>query len=210
MTMFRRWKFAVVLGWLLPTVLLTPASALPPLNEIVVSGDTDQLKSALQNGGFSEKDLGYALFAAAGVNNLSAIHHLLEAGAPINAQYLGLSPLQTAINEQHVQAVKLLLEMGADPNIVGNFDWRPLHSAITATAAEPEIIILLIEHGADIDSRTSLLVTPLHRAAGFCKLDAVKILLQSGADRSLTETYGLTAEQRARKAGCEDIADALR
>jgi ankyrin repeat protein len=203
-------KVALAISWLLSAIFVVPANALPPLNEIVVSRDVARLESELRKGVFSEDELGSALIAAAGVNNLSAIQQLLGAGAPINYQFIGQSPLQTAINEQNHQAVELLLEKGADPNIVGNFDWRPLHFAITKNAADPQIIRLLIEHGAEIDSRTSLLVTPLHRAAGFCKLAAVKMLLQMGADRNLTEKYGQTAEQRARKAGCADVADALR
>ena len=203
-------KLALAVSWLLSAIFVVPANALPPLNEIVVSGDTARLEAELRTGAFSEHELGNALIAAAGVNNLSAIRQLLAAGAPVDHQVLYGSPLVTAINEQHEQPVELLLENGANPNLVGAFDWRPLHFAITKNAADPQIIKLLVEHGAEIDSRTSLLVTPLHRAAGFCKLAAVKMLLQMGADKNLTEKYGQTAEQRARKAGCADVADALR
>ena len=198
---------AVVLILTIPRVV---AGELPPLNQIIIDGQNGNLEMELQKGGHSKEELGMALVAAAGVNNVSAAKLLIAAGASVEFAFLSVTPLITAVTEHHEQAVQLLLESDANPNVVGRFDWKPLHFAIVANYANPQIVKLLIEHGAMVDSRTSLSVTPLHRAASFCKLEIVKLLLQFGANKLLTDKYGDTAELRAKKSRCIDVVALLR
>ena len=151
-----------------------------------------------------------ALDAAALLNNIAAAEQLLVAGAPIEFTIWARTPLIVAVTEHHKEAVQLLLENGANPNVSAWYEWKPLHFAITQNYASLTIIALLVEHGADVNGRTSLAVTPLHRAASFCNLDVVKLLLQEGADKTLQDNRGLTAERRALNVGCEDVAHFLR
>jgi uncharacterized protein len=204
--MNRKIKFALAASCALMNTLSALADTLPPLNQIVVNRDNQRLQAELQKGGLSRETLGMALVAAAGVNNIAAVKQLLAAGAPIEFTILARTPLIVAVVEQHEEVVQLLLENGANPNVSAGFDWKPLHFAITQNYASTSIIALLLEHGAYVNSRTSLAVTPLHRAAGFCKLEVVNFLLQEGADKTLQDKYGLTAEKRAQKSGCEDVA----
>lgn len=55
-----------------------------------------------------------------------------------------------------------------------------LHTA--ASLGRTELVLKLIEYGADIDAQATNLSTPLHWAAGMGKLETVKALIGQGAD----------------------------
>ena len=71
-------------------------------------------------------------------------------------------PLIEACYYRNVQAVRVLLENGADPNFYIDGDWTALEAAIVSGPAgimderSFEIIKLLVEHGADLDESSSL------------------------------------------------------
>lgn len=80
--------------------------------------------------------------------------------------------------------IKDLLYAGADPNIDNDdfYGQTPLHYAIHD---DIEIIILLLEAGADINTRDNLEQTPLHYAVDSRytpDMNVIKLLLASGAD----------------------------
>jgi ankyrin repeat protein len=176
-----------------------------PLFEIVRDGQTSDLRRSLEGRQWSEADLSEALVAAAGLNRPAEAALLLEAGADPNFQMLGLSVIVTATRENSVAVLELLLRNGGNPNLKVMFDWSPLHHAILEGGSRHQALEVLILAGADIDARTSLQVTPLHRAAAFCDGRAVEILLAAGADLTLTEKYDRTAYQRSADANCPGI-----
>lgn len=58
------------------------------------------------------------LMEAAGVGNNSIIKQLVGKGATVNAKdYEGTTPLHFAVMYGHLETVKLLIELGADPNV---------------------------------------------------------------------------------------------
>lgn len=103
----------------------------------------------------------------------------------------GRSPLSWAARRGEDEAVRLLLEHGADPNNKDNSNMTPLHYA--AQAATPKCLLLLIEYGARICQSTRGW-TALHYACSFHDdLAYTKPLLDHGADVN-TRTYaGKTA-----------------
>jgi ankyrin repeat protein len=56
---------------------------------------------------------------------------------------------------------------------------------------------LLIEHGADVNARSSNGDTPLTFAAMFGQGKMAKLLLEKGADKSIRDGKGLTASDHA-------------
>jgi ankyrin repeat protein len=78
-----------------------------------------------------------------------------------------------------------------------------LHYA--ATGGQVALIQLLLEHHAYIDAESPNGTTPLMMAAQYGTLAAVKALLQAGADPTLKNQLGLTAEDFAIQAGRQDV-----
>lgn len=122
------------------------------------------------------------------------------------------SPLMMAALKGYSEAVRALLAKGADVNKTG---WTALHYAASgSTPRQTEIIALLLEEHAYIDAESPNGTTPLMMAAQYGSLDAVRLLLEQGADPTLKNQLGLTAADFAlrvsRDAAAELIAQAVR
>ena len=77
----------------------------------------------------------------------------------------GMAPLHYAVRENSYLCVQLLLEAGADPNILDNdgFEGSPMH--IACKSNNLEILKLLIQFGGKIDLRSNKLrITPFYNA----------------------------------------------
>jgi hypothetical protein len=111
------------------------------------------------------------------------------------------SPLMMAALKGHLDLVKKLIDRGADVNKTG---WAPLHYA--ATTGQLAIMELLLDQNAYIDAESPNGTTPLMMAAHYGTPEAVKLLLEAGADPSLKNQLGLTAIDFANRANREDSA----
>jgi ankyrin repeat protein len=111
------------------------------------------------------------------------------------------SPLMIAALRGHTELVRKLIARDADVNKTG---WTPLHYA--ATSGHLQIMALLLEHHAYIDAESPNKTTPLMMAAYYATPEAVKLLLDEGADASLRNELGLTALDFAQKGGRKDAA----
>ena len=103
----------------------------------------------------------------------------------------GRPPLSWAAQRGEDEAVRLLLEYGADPNNNDNTNMTPLHYA--AQTDTPKCLLLLIHYGARISQQTRGW-TALHYAC--CLHDDVayvKPLLDHGADVDMRTYVGKTA-----------------
>lgn len=114
------------------------------------------------------------------------------------------SALMMAALGGHESLAKSLIERGADVNKTG---WTPLHYA--ATKGHISIIKLLLTHYAYIDAESPNKTTPLMMAAMYGTFEAVKLLIEEGADVSLKNEQGLTAFDFAKRANREDSAALL-
>ena len=162
-----------------------------------------------------------AAMYAARQNSMEAIAALADARADLNAttKQEGTTALQIAIINIHYDLANLLLEKGADPNVVDNSGMTALYAAVDMrapanmlTRPEPKlrdnldvvgIIKSLLAHGANpniqlkkpIIGRHQNLVgdgqltegsTALARAAKSSDIAVMKVLLDGGADATLT------------------------
>ncbi|MEY2677654.1 MAG: hypothetical protein RLZ00_346 [Pseudomonadota bacterium] len=96
--------------------------------------------------------------------------------------------LMLAAITNQLELAKVLIERGADVNKAG---WTPLHYA--ATHGHREMMRLLIEHDAYIDSEAANGNTPLMMATATASPLAVKLLLEEGADPTLVNTANASA-----------------
>ena len=105
--------------------------------------------------------------------------------------FTGRSPLSWAAQRGEVEAVRVLLEYGANPNNNDNTKMTPLHYA--AQAKTPICLLLLIEHRAKITQQARGW-TALHYACSFHDdLAYIKPLLNHGADIDKRTYVGKTA-----------------
>jgi len=100
------------------------------------------------------------------------------------------TPLQHAVVKKNHRLVKLLLDMGADPNF--GFD-TPLHFA--ANNNDLLSAQILIENGAELDKISSLKMTPLLVAAKWSSPDVLQFLIDQGANWKAKDEFGDNALQ---------------
>jgi uncharacterized protein len=98
------------------------------------------------------------------------------------------SVLMLAALKGDLPLVKQLVERNADVNKPG---WTPLHYA--ASSGQVLVIEFLLEHSAYIDAESPNGSTPLMMAAMYGSPEAVKVLIQAGADLNVQNQLGLTA-----------------
>ena len=116
---------------------------------------------------------GSALTVAIARDDKIWVDRLLELGASVNVEGETLSALHVACLKGHAPLVRSLLDLGADPNQPDGGKGRGLFEA---------------EHFRNMRTN-SRYWTPLHYAAG--NPESVDILLNKGADASLTDENGI-------------------
>lgn len=135
------------------------------------------------------------------------VAQVLAAAPKIDVNILsaqGESPLMLAALKGEIGLAELLIKKGADVNKTG---WTPLHYA--ATKGHLPMIRLLLENYAYIDAESPNGSTPLMMAGMYGTPEAVKLLIDEGADLMLKNQQGLTAQQFAQRGNRLDSAELL-
>ena len=126
------------------------------------------------------------VFEAAAFGREERLAELLESDPGLARAFSrdGFTALHLAAFFSHPEAVRLLLDRGADPSAVATSDQvgpvQPLHSA--AAAGGLDSVRLLLEHGADVNARQGGGFTALHAAAANGDTELARLLLAGGAD----------------------------
>ena len=144
--------------------------------------------------------------------HMELFRYLVERGADVNGVgYSDNTALMAATNQVLVDAVELLLERGADPNLASPVTGEtPLHQAATHGYRKDMNACMhaLLRAGAKPNVKTTPGVpagtyiggsvnfvgeTPLHLAAAFGDADMIRMLIDAGADVSAVDVRGDTA-----------------
>jgi ankyrin repeat protein len=127
---------------------------------------------------------------------------LLEAGADARAtnQEEGTAlHFWASGSEDASVVVKLLVDRGANPSAVATeFRVTPLHFA--AGSGHPQVVRTLLTVGANINAKNVANQTPLFLAVSEDRFESAHVLLESGADRSVVDKDGRTAQYYAKSA----------
>ena len=130
------------------------------------------------------------LILVAGNNDKNAVMTLLEQGADINYQDSdGKTPLSNAIINGNADIASLLLEKGADIDVL--YEEKPLVFCAIENDNK-ELVELLIEKGANIECEHEKEYTPLFYATCNNKIDIVSLLLEKGANIEYKGKYEST------------------
>lgn len=99
--------------------------------------------------------------------------------------------IESAILGGDLREVKKHLSGGLDVNApLDSRGSRPIHYGVNST---PEVLLLLIKHGADVNVRTLDGMAPIHTAAATANYESLRILVENGADVSLKDNEGRNA-----------------
>src|SRR5215210_3853413 len=123
-------------------------------------------------------------FEAAALGDAGRLSELLDAGADPDAFAPdGATALTLAAFFKHPEAVRLLLERGADPNLRAchdEFKVKPIHSA-AANRGSVEIVRLLLDAGAEVDAEQPGGFRAIDSARQEGHLELERLLLERGA-----------------------------
>lgn len=113
----------------------------------------------------------------------------------------GFTPLQLATFFAEPATSKLLLQRGANVELVSKnpMALNAIHSA--AAGGSTEIVERLLHSGADPNARQHGGFTALHAAAGAGRADLVRVLIAHGADKNAVNDAGKSARELALEKG---------
>jgi len=214
------------LGTALAGASCTPAPALP-LAIAAARNAADTVRAMLDRGMTADlrDDRGLTpLMWAARAGAIDAMAALIDGGADLNARDASSrwTPLLHAIHRQQPEAVRLLLDRGADPNAAAPRRLTPLMMA--ADDPDPATVRLLLAHGADArvlgpGGRTALTQAVSGGAltdftdrpiTGGCRAGTVRALLEHDPTLRLPDNFAARqALWWARFNGCRDVLDMI-
>lgn len=122
------------------------------------------------------QDKNQEFWKAAKNNDVELLKNLIDEGIDVNTttEY-GATALMYAADKGNLEAVNLLLENGADPNLKDLFYESSPYLWISYTG-NVEMIKSMIKHGADISNPM-----PVYWAAGSDQTESVRVMLENGA-----------------------------
>jgi ankyrin repeat protein len=198
-----------------------PADDYPALLSAVDQNDVP----AIQAIGATQQDMnvrnanGYTgLHMAAARGAVPTMQALITAGADVNAaapgtQGMGRTPIDSAVFEDQVEAVKLLLANGAKVGAADQTGWHALHYAAYHRASQsmPLLIAAAQRQEVPIDVRAMGRrgETALMKAAEMNHLDGIRLLVQAGASVDMLDKYGKNALDYAEFFKKQEASDLL-
>lgn len=151
------------------------------------------------------------IFEAAAVGELDQVSRLIkENPADVNAIAPdGFQPLGLAAFFGHLDVAEFLIGVGAETDSASHNPLKvmPLHSA--AAGSWPEMVRLLIAHGAPVNVQQAEGFTPLHSAAQNGSVEIIRDLLAAGAEINARDDEGLTPLAFALKEDHQEAAALL-
>ncbi|XP_071316267.1 BRCA1-associated RING domain protein 1 isoform X2 [Trachinotus anak] len=143
----------------------------------------------------SREKQGHSPSAVATVGRKSPRTHNAPVGRPstgspavMKRNHKGETLLHLAAIKGDVEAVKELLDQGADPNLKDNAGWTPLHEA--CNLGHMAVVEVLVLRGALLNTPGYENDSPLHDAVRNGHPAIVKLLLQHGASQNVLNLHG--------------------
>ena len=141
-------------------------------------------------------------YAVNGDCNKEVLQTIIAHDVNVNATNMSnITALGRSFRKENIDAINLLLNAGADPNI-DLFDGNTcLHYAVRRFWRK-EVIQTIINHGANVNATNWNNITALSRACKKRNIEAINVLLNAGADPNIDDIDGNTCLQDAVSGGC--------
>ena len=145
------------------------------------------------------------LYYAAKNGAVESIRLLIKNGADVNKRSGSKNeyPLMVVVKYNRQDAARLLAAEKADLSVKNSGGYTLLH--IAADNNNPALIKFLTGKGLDINALATGNIT-----SEACKIEQVKALIESGADKNIKDVMGSTALDKAAAANHQKIADYLK
>ncbi len=143
-------------------------------------------------------------------DDLNTIRSLVAADPAVLSERLeeeGKTALHVACYEGHLEAARLLIELGADVDAPKTNNSVPLHGA--AYHNHPEIVALLLESGANIHAMNDGNYTAMNSAAAAGHWEIVRTLMEAGSDIHNVSLYAGSILHMAAAWGEEELVQEL-
>lgn len=125
---------------------------------------------------------------------LTTAHDMKQFRKKLTPLYQEIKLIQ-AVNTNHTEEVRRLLESGVSANSTDNEKRSGLHIACSKGYAD--IVELLLRHGADPNQRDMIQNTPLHLAACIHNYPIISMLINAKADVHSLDSHGRNPFQLA-------------
>ena len=122
------------------------------LRGIIMEGDKEQMKDIIATHGIEafDGDKRTAIIWASFFGQIEILNWLIDKGADVNHQdRIGYTCLHFCGQEQNIEAARILLENGANPNLLDEHENSPLWTAIFNSRGKFDLVRLLRLKGAD-------------------------------------------------------------
>ncbi|XP_055955630.1 ankyrin-1-like [Patella vulgata] len=129
----------------------------------------------------NKETLMHALMLYTGDKRIQYARNLVSNGCSVNqATRSKQCPLHEAIGWRDTKMVSVLLELGADMDMLDRWGQKALHVAVSAGVED--VVRLLLYHGAGINSVTTLGVSPLFMALEYQHKELAEYLICNGSN----------------------------
>ncbi|RYJ13291.1 ankyrin repeat domain-containing protein [Halogeometricum borinquense] len=122
------------------------------IESAIIQGDTEEFDELIDDADLTHRsDNGSTLLhKAAGADRPEIARELIDRGIDLDAQNGGgITPLLHALEVESYDTVEVLLEAGADPNILDNKGRYPLAMTVINGREDRKYMKMLLEYGAD-------------------------------------------------------------
>lgn len=155
-----------------------------------------------------QKDVEIAIHMALEYDKAKIAELLLQALTNFEARNSdGETPLLTATRKENVVVAHALIQYGANINAVASEGWNRCREGVGQTPLycatsnkDLAIFSLLLQKEVNTDVRCYGGNTALHQAVASLSVNKIQLLLDAGADPTIANQYGLTADQAAARA----------
>ena len=133
-------------------------------------------------------------FSRSEANRANLVQLLLKYGTEVNSlDEKDATPLHNASHELDLEVARVLVDHGANVNAVNTWGQTPFHRVFESKSHSKSrfgVAQLLLERGADVDTRDNSHVTLLHLASYKLDLESVRVLLDLGANVNVRNDQG--------------------